>query len=100
MQEREQKDTIPSVSVSMTWQGIQMVSMSYHSQENELTPEELELAYGHWEALMFANSRSALHKAHLELLDAPLAVRQAVMNSINDFWLREYEPSKTENPFR
>jgi hypothetical protein len=77
-----------------------MVSMSSQFQESDLTPEERELAHDQWEALMFADSRVALEKAQLALLDAPPIVRQAVMNSINDFWMRDHEPGRNENPFK
>ncbi len=79
---------------------IGMMSMSCQSQEKELTPQEREMAHDHWQSLMFADSRSALEKARLGLLEAPPTVRQAVMNSITDFWLRNYEPNRDDNPFK
>jgi hypothetical protein len=76
-----------------------MILMSSPFQEGELTPDEREQARGHWNALMFAPSRGELDKAQLALLHASVAVRSAVVRSINEFWLRDYEPRENENPF-
>lgn len=77
-----------------------MVSMSRRFEENELLPQEREQAHALWEELMFTRSRQALEKAQLRLLDASVAVRSAVMNSITELWLQDYEPREDENPFR
>ena len=74
--------------------------MSSPFQANELTSQEREQAHEHWEALMFAPSRAALEKAQVELLQASATVRQAVTASIHDFWLRDHDPQKDENPFQ
>ncbi|RYX80276.1 hypothetical protein EON83_29350 [bacterium] len=73
--------------------------MSRLFQENELLPQEREQAHALWEELMFARSRQALEEAQLRLLDASVAVRSAVMHSITELWLQDYEPREDENPF-
>lgn len=73
--------------------------MSSDDEGLRLTAEEYVLASQHWEALMFAFSCSELGSAQLALLQAPIPVQHAVIASINDHWLRDYTPTKGENPF-
>lgn len=73
--------------------------MSSDVEELSLTPKEREIARAHWDAMMFAPSRSELEKARIALMEAPFAIQQAVIADINANWLREYEPDREENPF-
>lgn len=73
--------------------------MNESGEEVALTPEGRSQACEHWDALMFAPCRTTLEAARLALSEAPLPVQLAVMSDINAKWLREYEPSREENPF-
>lgn len=73
--------------------------MDEDAKDYGLTDAEREMACRHWHALMFATFQLELGAAQLALMEAPLAVQHAVMADINLHWLREYTPTKSENPF-
>lgn len=73
--------------------------MHSDAEELSLNPSEREMAREHWDAMMFAPSRTALESARLALMDAPFPIQQAVIANINANWLEEYEPEREENPF-